>query len=234
MLKVERTAFDYRDKTPAAWFLKVLSKQVTPQIKKLIVEDTLRDHLSDLICLTLDPESYMELHSEKSAMRMILSSRSAAFNICNIDISWSVEMGCCPFPWDTCVNKSIRFDTLVHDSEIRNLNAVLPMLYHPLVKSSQSGLPFDYQIFYGGETFHILFEQPISDDIQDAVARNISLFVDQWNASKSEPICLIDIRRTGAKTVQTQFDFGSNAETAIKWMIFRFECVNGIRKVICR
>lgn len=233
-LKVEQTAFDYKDKKPASWFLKELSKQCTPKIKKLIVSDNLRNVLTDFVCLTFDPGSYMSLPCRKNVMTMCLSSRSAAFNVCDIVVSWSSETGFCPYPWEADGGNAIHFDVLVEDSEKRKLNTVLPMLYHPIVRSSQSGLSFDYQIFYGGETLRIFFNQPILEEVQDKLTESILLFIDQWNKAEQESICLIDIRKTGTKVVQVHVDFGSNGESVARRMIHSLECIYDIKKVICR
>ena len=233
-LKVEITAFDYKGKEPAAWFLKELSKYITPQIENIVIDDILRKNLTDLICLTIDPESYMSLPYNKNTMLMRISSRTAALNICEIVVSWSGEMDCCLCPWEEKGNNTISFCVHIGALEAKKLNTVLPMLYHPIVNSNESGLPFDYQIFYGGETLKIFFSEPICDIIEEQLLKSATLFVSQWNETNGAKICLTDIRKAGSKVIQLCMDFGASEKNAVEQMIHSLICISGIKKVICQ
>ena len=95
-LKIEYTAFDYKDFVPNNSFFRELSRQITPKIVTLITDNTLHDVLADLICLSVYPDSYISpaFQDGRNFMLMDISSKSSSLIIGKVIVSWYVPSKC--------------------------------------------------------------------------------------------------------------------------------------------
>lgn len=148
-LAIEYTPFNYKDKEPNYKFFNELSKQITPTIAENVINDVLRENLSKLVCISIDFDSYLRTQycNGVNTMKMKLEARSSALILCDITVTWQKNDQSRLYPWDDLKDDAVHFKCNISESELKCLNRMLPQLYHPVIKSSSSGLPFDYQIF---------------------------------------------------------------------------------------
>ena len=235
-IKIEYTAFDYKEIPPNKSFFAELSRQITPKIVKLVVNNAVCEILPDLICLSVIPDSYgLPAYQDGiNSMRMNISSRSTSLIICEVFILWYVTPKYRINPWDDLRSTPIYFDLLIQNSEIKALNAMLPQLYHPLIKSKSSGLPFDYQIYYGGDTLNIFTHQPISQNDIDLIDRIIHDFSYQWNSVKGSKIYFYDVQIQNRTCIKLHVDWSECDTEAVESMICCFSGIDNIKKIIFR
>lgn len=235
-LKLEYTAFNYGDKIPSNSFFNELSGQLTPRIENLIANETLRDNLAKLICLSVDTDSYMcPIYQDgMNYMQMNIASLSASLIICKFTVSWHNDIKRRIFPWENTYGDIIHFDFIIENSEIKVLKNILPKLYHPIIKAQKSGLPYDYQIYYGGNSLILNYNRHIHENDIIEIDRILKDYFNERNELDESEIQLYKLKKTTPTQVKVCFDSEFCGIEVIESIIYRFHHQDSIKKIVCR
>lgn len=237
-LKVDYTdtAFAYKDKVPSDAFFKELSKQLTAKVVNLINDEVLRINSSKLICFSMEKDSYTEIQyrSNPNCMHLELMSLLDALVLCKFIVRWYTDTQIDVYPWEDPPKNAIHFELSISRSEINRLNEFLPELYHPIVKSKESGLPFDYQIYYGGENLVISFYSPPTSEEVKEINNILDSFFKTWNETHERKIHMFDVKKQSKLKIKCSIDFGGCDEDALEAMIRSFRFQSNIKKITCR
>ena len=233
-LKVE-TSRDFGDRSPSKSFFRELSGQLTPKIADLIESEHLRESLPELICISLDSASYTEFTESDGSefLNMRISAFSAPLIICDFIVRWESDNADTVHPWDDLNGRTVRFDFFISEYNIKRLNCTVRQLYHPVIETEQSGLPFDYQIYYGGESLTVDFRLPTADDETEEIRTLTKNFTEAWNESHELKIHVLEVKKISGSKVRCDVDFGGCGVDAVEAMIFSFRCRENIKKITC-
>ena len=234
-LTIEYTAFDYKDKMPSESFFKELSKQLTNGIASLIDDELLRDNLARLICIRVEPNSYMSPRFQDglNSMRMDLSAFSAPLVICRLIVYWRTNTNCRLNPWNEYPGNGVYFDFQISESEIKKLNAIMPELYHPVIKPETSGLPYEYQIYHGGDTLVLYYNRQISQDDVNEAERTLNAYIEEADKRfVGVVVRYFEAKKTSKTQIKIYVDFGAVGADETEKLIQSFRHHNGIRKIV--
>ncbi len=102
-----------------------MSCQLSPVIYEMISDLNIRNFADKIICIAFD-------HDVKF---------NQAFILCNIIISWDFTGGISRDVSEDFGRDLIKFSIHRTNYQKNKLNHLLPELYHPVIKSAESGLP---------------------------------------------------------------------------------------------
>lgn len=226
-LKVEYTAFAY-SREPNKHFMQEMSKQISPQIQAMIPESNLKDALFNLLCITLDSESYERLlqDRENQSMRLFLSAISAPLHICSFLVHFSSGENRKVYPWEDADIDSVRFDLQISEYEKKKFLRTLPELYHPLIGSADSGLSFAYQVYFGGSSLCLYFDREITQ--KDVAEMQEMLF------SAFPGIQTKFFYKNNSKQLKMKLDSDKVDDRIIEKVLALFNQYPGLQKLIIR
>ena len=233
-LKVEYTAFDYREHPPSKSFFKQLSHQITPRVLDVITDREIKASAVKACCLSIDVNSYLSPHfiNGTNSMQINIAGYSAPLIICTIEVLWWDDNGNRVFPWDV-IEEKLRFDIRISEADRRNLNQILPQIYHPVIMPEKSGLPFAYQVFYGGDTLTFHFTEKVRSDTISEVCSIVDEFIVNWNAISIRKIHGSMFLGHSDTRIKLQVDFGE-ADHAAEALIRSFITQENLKKIVLR
>lgn len=233
-LKVEYTAFDYQERPPSKSFFRHLSYQLTPRVLDMITNKEIQSNAVKLCCLSIDINSYLSprFFNGTNSMRMNIAGYSAPLIISSVEVFWRDDDANQVFPWDV-IEKELQFDIWISESERRNLNRLLPQIYHPVIKPETSGLPFAYQVFYGGDTLTLHFAKKVCSYTISEVCSIVDEFIVEWNTINSCKIHGSEFLEHSDKRIRMRVDFGG-ADHAAEALIRSFNTRTDVTKIVLR
>lgn len=198
--RIQYTGRPY-SKEPNKAFLKEMSRQISDKLILLIENEDVKNHATQLVGLTVDNRYYeYAIQKKPGSLTMWVSAAEGAFHLCKINVTWSVSEGENIYPYESIAGRSILFDVTMERSERSKLNYLLPQLYSPVIKSEESGYHFDYQIYFGGHTFVLKFNQDIdTETIRKSAAMARELYICTFSEIHGSPLIRIgksEIRMT--------------------------------------
>ncbi len=197
--RIQYTGSPY-SKEPNKAFLKEMSRQISDKLIMLIENEDVKNHATELVGLTVHNQYYEYAIQKKPGSLTMFVSTKGAFYLCKINVTWSVSDGENIYPYESIAGRSILFDVTMERSERSKLNYLLPQLYSPVIKSEESGYPFDYQIHFGGHTFVLKFNQDIdTETIRKSAAMARELYFCTFSEIHGSPLIRIgksEIRMT--------------------------------------
>ncbi|MBQ8165223.1 MAG: hypothetical protein IJZ94_05360 [Clostridia bacterium] len=231
-MKTECLPSEIHTKEPSKSFLNELSLQVTPKIQRLIEDKDISDNLFKTIRFDLRPEFYLEpiFKYHKNYMKAYISAYSTSLILCEIIICWRSSNGTQIYPWENLAGE-ISFDVCISDYNLKCLNKVIPMIYHPVIKSEDSGLHFDYQIFYGGQYLNLYFKENITPTDLSEVGKIIKEFFTEWNCSHDIKLHHIEIVKYTKNTLKIEIDLGGCGKDMIENIIKRMN-IPKIKRIV--
>lgn len=233
-LKVEYTAFDFQDYSPRKSFFDDLSRKLTPRILDAITVEDIRNNATKVVCLSIDINSYLspKFLNGTNSMRMNIAGYSAPLIICTVEVFWQDEDGNQVFPWED-IKKEVRFDIQISKSERKKLNQLLPQIYHPVIKPEKSGLPFEYQVFYGGDTMTFYFAKKVCSNTISEIHSVVREFIENWNTINNCKIHGSELLAHTDTRIRMRVDFGG-ANNAAEALIRSFNTQKDIKKIVLR
>ena len=198
--RIQYTGRPY-SKEPNKAFFKEMSRQISDKLILLIENEDVKKHAMQLVGLTVDNRYYeYAIQNKPGSLTMFVSSQEGVFGLCKINVTWSFSDGENIYPYESIAGRSILFDVTMERSERNKLNYLLPQLYSPVIKSEESGYPFDYQIHFGGHTFVLKFNQDMDiETIRKIAAMIRMLYICAFSEIHGSPLIRIgnnEIRMT--------------------------------------
>lgn len=222
---------------PSPLFTRELSRQITPQLL-LLLDSTLKIDPARIICFSIS-----ELQSYSSfiffyginEMEVWISSLSDAFLLCPIIVRWHTSDNRKVYPWEDIQGDALTFDLSIGRSQLQQLNSLLPQIYSPVIKAKESGLPYDYQVYYAQEgTLSLSPKTAFTPEDIAAIDRLSKTFFNQWNASHEIKLpCIGPVKGTKAK-IRIPVDGGGCPQKAIEALIACFREQQSIKRITFR
>ena len=227
--RIQYTGSPY-SKEPNRAFLKEMSRQISDKLILLIENEDVKKHATQLVGLTVDNQYYEYAIQKKPGSLTMFVSTKWAFYLCKINVTWSVSDGENIYPYESIAGRNILFDLTMEKSERNKLNYLLPQLYSPIIKSEESGYPFDYQIYAGGDTFVLKFNQDIdSETIRKSAAMARKLYLCTFSEIHGSP--LIRIRKN---EIRMTLSPDRLHEDIVMQILAIFKEIPGIQKITVR
>ena len=231
-ITIESMPSHYDIRVPSNSFEKELALQVTPKIRLLIQDEEIRENFHKTICIHIEPKDYLNptFKNQKNYIKAYIFAYSTALILCEITIYWYDQKDIQIYPWED-MPTNIKFDLLISDCQLEKLNKIIPMIYHPVVKAKDSGLHFDYQIFYGGQYLNIYFNEKITPEELMLIKRSITEFIAEWNCSHSVKLQYFEIVKNTGMMIKIEIDFGGCTKDAIERLIRQIQ-FSKVKKIV--
>ncbi len=112
------------------------------------------------------------------------------------------------------------------------MNYILSEIYAPCIKSNQSGLPYDYQIYYNGEKLTVYFYEQIIHNKIEQLHSTINSFSNIWNNDHPSEFTILATPIIKKNLAILKFCNSPPSETYILELIKSLSSIDGIKKVI--
>ena len=139
------------------------------------------------------------------------------------------------YPWDDVSETDVDFTLKISKTGIKQLNALLPLLYTPVVPASESGLPYDYQIknkTADGKLVIYPVSEFTTENVQQ-ISNTLYNFFDRYNSENTYKIHYIgDFKMAKSGSISIALDFASCPEDAIISCVHSFNESTCIKKIL--
>ncbi len=229
-------------KSPSKSFFKKMSVSLTRQIRDLIESPELKDAFTDVVELTFAKDYKLrnyDISSHPFELPMMIEQKTAPFILLSFTVVWSVVSdvgGKGIYPWDDVSDIDIDFKVHISKDDVDKLNFLLPHIYTPIIRSADSGLPYDYQIKNQTTAGVLVFYlNSFTDQAIDELRSVLYNFFNRYNSeNKSKIHYLGDFRKTKGGNASVVIDFGSCPAKAVEACMRSFKNLCFIKKIVYR
>lgn len=241
-LSIEHVFYYFENQIPSKSFLEKLSEAVTKQISDYIDDPELKKCFTSVISLRFGMSGHVyDIHKPSKIQMRVEAKSIAAFTFAYFTVIWKVTDADYEgeiFPWSDVSKLNLTFRMIMERSEIRKMNYILPQLYTPVIRGSDVGLPYDYQIKNQSPDGKLFFKintgitQKEINEINDILQN----FFDKCKSENEYVIHYIGDPKVIKKSnsISVVIDLGSSEKYVIEECIKSFKNLEYISKIIYR
>lgn len=221
---------------PSKSFLTQARIALTEQLAEWIEDSFCKAHFVECLDILIDWSGVSRSAGEKPLLPLLVEPKSDAYILLECSLSWAYRQPGrteIPYPWLDYAGGDLRFRLIADPLDVRKMNAEIPELVTPVIRTNESGLPYDYRIKTHDGTMQIVFRGPVTDADLNAVGAISDRFFAEYNETHENKIHDIETpRKHREKSVCFGVDFGGATAAAVVDLIGSFRSVEGIRKII--